>query len=482
MNLNIIPEFAIVGHPNEGKSSVVSTLAEDDSVRVSSMPGETIQCQTFPVSIDGQEIIKFTDTPGFQNPRQTLEWMKKYREEDNRIVENFCKFHIDNPEFRDDCELFSPIERGAGIIYVVDGSRPLRSIDKAEMEVLRLTGRPRMAIINCKEDQADYLDQWKNEFRKHFNSVRVFNAHKATYAERIELLESLKSIDQDWQPSLEKVIGAFKQDWEHRNTLVVDIMYSMLTECMQFSLAKNFTDKSGEESIQKKLRDEFNLSLEKIETKAHGQIRKLFKHNIFNYDLPAYSILNEDLFNEKTWQLLGLTQKQLITAAGIAGGAIGAAIDVAAAGLTFGIFTAIGGVAGAGWAAMGGAKNLAKSKVVGMSLGGHQIKVGPVDNVQFFYVLMDRGLIFYSHIINWAHGRRDYPLVPLENKSEPVKSGFTTEWDDKTKKICSNFFRAVQKNEEMKIQSTRGLVKEIIKNALIKISHSERKYGLMFKK
>ena len=478
----MIPEFAIVGHPNEGKSSVVSTLAEDDSVRISPVPGETIQCQTFPVSIDGQEIIKFTDTPGFQNPKQTLDWMKNYQGEDNKIVEIFCQFHKDKPDFRDDCELFSPIVKGAGIIYVVDGSRPLRSIDKAEMEILRLTGRPRMAIINCKEEQANYLDQWKNEFRKHFNSVRVFNAHKATYAERIELLESLKSIDQDWQPCLEKVILAFKKDWEYRNTLVVDIMYSMFIDCLQFSIARNFTDKSKQKNITKKLQDEFNRSLENKEKNAHKRIRKLFKHNIFKYDLPAYSILNKDLFNEKTWQLLGLTQKQLITAASIAGGAIGAAIDVAAAGLTFGIFTAIGGVAGAGWAALGGAENLAKSKIVGISLGGQQIKIGPVDNIQFFYILMDRALIFYSHIINWAHGRRDYPLVSMEKKSEPVKSGFTAEWDEKTKKICINFFKAVRNNEDINIENTRELIKNIISNALIKISCSERKYGLMFKK
>jgi len=59
----MIPEFAIVGHPNEGKSAVVSTLAEDDTVRVTPYPGETIECQTFPVIIDGHEIIRFIDTP-----------------------------------------------------------------------------------------------------------------------------------------------------------------------------------------------------------------------------------------------------------------------------------------------------------------------------------------------------------------------------------------------------------------------------------
>ena len=87
------------------------------------------------------------------------------------------------------------MERGAGIIYVVDGSRPVRNVDREEMEILRLTGRPRMAIINCKDDDFTHLDSWKNEFRRSFNTNRVFNAHRATYAERILLLEALKSID-----------------------------------------------------------------------------------------------------------------------------------------------------------------------------------------------------------------------------------------------------------------------------------------------
>jgi ribosome biogenesis GTPase A len=49
-----VPEFAVVGHPNEGKSSVLSTLAEDDSVRISPVPGETRECRRFPVRVDGR--------------------------------------------------------------------------------------------------------------------------------------------------------------------------------------------------------------------------------------------------------------------------------------------------------------------------------------------------------------------------------------------------------------------------------------------
>ncbi|HQP32100.1 MAG TPA: GTPase domain-containing protein, partial [Deltaproteobacteria bacterium] len=70
--------FAVVGHPNEGKSSVVSTLTEDDSVRITSTPGETVVCRAFPVIIDGRELVRFVDTPGFQSPRATLEWLQAH--------------------------------------------------------------------------------------------------------------------------------------------------------------------------------------------------------------------------------------------------------------------------------------------------------------------------------------------------------------------------------------------------------------------
>ncbi len=483
MKTDMVPEFAIVGHPNEGKSSVVSTLAEDDSVRISPVPGETIVCQTFPVVIDGREIIRFVDTPGFQTPQKTLKWMKEYLANnglEESMLRDFIESHINNPDFRDDCELLGPIARGAGIIYVVDGSRPVRKVDISEMEILRLTGRPRMAIINCKDENTRYLEKWKSEFRKNFNSIRVFNAHKATYAERIALLESLKSIDQDWQDALETVIFAFKKDWDMRNDTAADIICTMLKDCLEYTESEIFTENTNEEAIKKKLAGKFNLAIEKIEKKAHSKIRALYKHNIFNLTLPPYSILHDDLFGEKTWQFLGLTQKQIIAAAGIGGAAAGAALDIVAHGFSLGLFAAVGGAIGAGWAALGGGKKLAKTKMVGMNLGGHKITIGPIDNIQFMYVLLDRALIFYSHVINWAHGRRDYEKSANKNKTRAViKAGITTDWDSETRSICNNFFTAIKKGDEYKKEMAMKKLKTRLKDVLKSISGSTKKYGLV---
>jgi len=462
------PAFAIVGHPNEGKSSVVSTLAENDRVNISPTPGETIVCQTFPVSIDDREIIRFIDTPGFQNPKRTFRWMTAHAEENDRIVQAFIDIHADDPDLAQDCELLTPIAQGAGIIYVVDGSRPLRSVDKAEMEILRLTGAPRMAIINCKDDDTAYLSQWKTAFRRHFNSIRIFNAHQATYAERISLLESLKGIDQDWVAPISTVISAFKKNWDHRNALTAEIILTMLTDSIEFSISKNYTEKISEDALKKKLFNQYTSAIAKIEIAAHQRIRRLYKHNIFNYDLPPQSIVHQGLFNEKTWQVLGLKRKQLATLAGITGGTIGAAIDIAAHGLTFGLFTIAGGAVGAGWAALGGGRQLAEAKVAGLALGGQQTQIGPNENIQFLYVLIDRALIFYEHIINWAHGRRDTAPSVAAKDDFLESAGYTAKWDISDQRKCTAFLHASRRDNALKKEKADRELRTLIRNELKK--------------
>ena len=472
MQPDTIPEFAIVGHPNEGKSSVLSTLAEDDSVRISATPGETLVCQQFPVIIDGNEIIRFIDTPGFQNPREILHQLQSLAETTDDIIGAFRDKNLSNPEFREDCELLRPITEGAGIIYVVDGSRPVRSVDRAEMEILRLTGLPRMAVINSKDATTDFLEGWKDEFRKCFNVFRVFNAHTANYTQRIELLESLKNIDQDWQSTLDTVIAAFKKDWAQRNRISAGIITEMLHECLAYKIVRDIGDPGDEKQMKANMRNAYEKDIRKIESRAHHKIRSLFKHNIFNYDLPPSSILHEDLFSESTWKFLGLSRNQQIAAAGLGGAGIAAAIDAATFGASIGLFAALGGLAGATWAALG-SKGLAQTKVLGIPLGGREIQIGPVKNIQFLYILLDRSLIYYAHISNWAHGRRDYNVDRLDPDKDETRSGYAAQWDSGTRSICTSFFREATRSNGSSNTDTEAQLKDFLIGQLQKISHSE---------
>jgi GTPase Era involved in 16S rRNA processing len=469
MNKTAIPTFAILGHPNEGKSSVVSTLAEDDSVRISPVPGETRECREYPVTVDAKEIIRFIDTPGFQQPRQTLKWLAGYSGQDNQMLADFIASHRTIPDYSDECELFAPLSDGAGIIFVVDGSRPVRQIDKMEMEILRLTGLPRMAVINIKEkNRAEFFADWKSEARKHFNTIRIFDAHQATYRERIDLLESLKNIDQEWQPQLEAVISAFKQDWQHRIDDTVSIMMDLILTVARHTIKKNCQDESQVPAVKKQLEEQYKKDITHFEKSAHKNIRKRFKHNIFNYELPPHSIVNEDLFSKKSWRILGLKPWQLAVAGAAGGSAVGAKVDIALAGLTFGVFTAIGGLLGGGSAALGASQAIG-TKVKGLPLGRMKIQAGPVKNEQVMYILLDRALIYFSHIINWAHSRRDQQdLQNFELNSQ--EKGFTSLWDAPSKKLFNHFFRAARRGDWAQIAAVKPRINDFLVISLKNIS------------
>jgi len=464
---NNIPSFAILGHPNEGKSSVVSTLAEDDSVPISPIPGETKKCREYPVVVDGLEIIRFIDTPGFQQPRKTFEWIKQYQGLQDQMVAEFIRTNSADPDFIDECELLAPLAAGAGIIYVVDGSRPFRTVDAIEMEILRMTGLPRMAIINAKEkSQKEFFDEWKTQARKNFNTIRIFDAHRATYAQRIDLLESLKNIDPDWQPQLSEVIDAFRKDWDQRIHDTAALIVALIQDASRHRIEKTCKKDFQVPDVKNALQVQYRKDIAYMEKTAHKNIRKRFKHNIFSYELPPYSILNEDLFSKKSWRILGLKDWQLAVAGGAGGAAIGAKIDLATAGHSFALGAIIGGIVGAGSAAIG-AKQAATATIKGIGLGRVKVQVGPVRNNQMMYVLIDRALIYFSHVINWAHSRREQ-----SGHVEATHTGFTSAWDTSSKKVFAKFFTASKKGDLIKTEESKTQVTRILVETLHQISTS----------
>lgn len=440
------PSFAVLGHPNEGKSSVVSTLAEDDRVKISPTPGETRECREYPVVIDGEIILRFIDTPGFQNPRRTLEWLNAYTGPDERMISEFIRTHRGDDDFSDECELLAPLADGAGIIFVVDGSRPFRQVDAIEMEILRKTGLPRMIVINTKDRKtADNITVWKQQARKHFNTVRMFDAQRAGFSQRIGLLESIQHIDPEGQPALENTIAAFWSDWRQRIGETAAIIEQLLQTVTGHKMKTVCKDTAHIEAAREALTRSYQDRIAKIEKQAHQEIKKRFKHNLFSYELPSQSILRHDLFDKKTWQVLGLSRRQMAIAGAGIGAGIGAQVDLALGGLTFGVFTAVGSAFGAG-AAAAGTKKMAGARIKGLRLGGVKIEVGPVENDALLYVLIDRCLVYFYHVTHWTHSRRDTPDAGAFEKTD-LSAHLSGAWPAENRKISREFFKSLKKKD-----------------------------------
>src|SRR5688572_10014824 len=208
--MNNAPVFAVVGRANKGKSSIVAALAEDDLVEMSPIPGTTTECAEYPVKIDGEVIFVLVDTPGFEDAPRALAWMRAHEVDASSrsaIVASFVQAHQGGPEFVEECKLLKPIIAGASILYVVDGTKPYRQNYEAEMEILRWTGRPGMALINRIGD-GDYVEEWRRALDQYFRIVRDFDAFRVSFTERMRVLTAFRELRPDWTEPIDRAIRA----------------------------------------------------------------------------------------------------------------------------------------------------------------------------------------------------------------------------------------------------------------------------------
>jgi GTPase Era involved in 16S rRNA processing len=452
------PTFAVVGAVNHGKSSVVSTLAEDDCVRISPMPGETIECQQFWLD----DLFRFWDTPGFQNAIEACEELEPARQaiDPLRVFREFVERHRGAPEFDAECRLLQPIIEGAGIIYVVDGSRELIPFHFAEMEILRLTGQPRLAIIN-RTDCDDHVGEWKQKLGAHFNAVREFNAHQATFADRLELLETLAGIDQLWKPKLTRAVAIFKEEYQHRIDACAAVISELLIESLQHREdAPLESDRAAQRVRQgEALRERFVKSIADREFRTHAQLIELFRHHRVKREAAGGLEFDQGLFSSETWRLFGLGEKQLVMTATLGGAAAGAALDLVTAGHTLLAGAAIGGTVGAVGGYFLGKKrpelkvnllgSLDPSGKRGIELAGRRLSVGPYAAANFPWILLDRAVGTFYFVVNRAHARQDHVTInSAEVRQRMEAAGIaTSQWPGEVRKQCERVFTAIRRDK-----------------------------------
>ena len=473
-----IPQLAIMGHPNAGKSSVVATLTENDRIAIDKRAGTTTTSDVYPVVIDGRTVIEFIDTPGFQNPNAILEWFQTH-EDTPDLARAFVNAFRGDPLYSHDCALLEPVAEGAGIILVVDGSKRIKEKDRVEIELLRLTARPRMAILNNLTSQDRYMGQWQDALSKAFNSVRIFNAHRATYDERIKLLSALKSIDQRWEHLIEEAIDAFAHDWERRTDQAVTTILDLLKDALSFQVSRTVKDskiifQSGRDRIKAELTGDFEDGLRRLEVEAQEHIRANFRHNVWN--LPPDSILGQDLLSEDVGQALGLSKRQLALVGMAAGAASGVTLDLATAGHSLGTGALIGAATG-GFLGLVGGKALAKLNIE-RAPGTHRFTIGPVSNTRFPFVLLDRIVLYSARAMNWAHGRQaaDENAPDRVPDREAVRRGFSEELTAQQQRELAKFFHAARRGKGAEHEAecrviVRGILRGVSRSEIDSRSH-----------
>jgi len=454
-----VPVFAVVGHPNKGKSSIVSTLAEDESVRVAAEPGTTTRADRYALELDGRVLYELVDTPGFQRARKALAWMQERATtsaERHRVVGEFVKAHRGGEMHRDEVALLEPILEGAAILYVVDGSTPFGPQFEPEMEVLRWTGRPSMALINP-IGQADHVEEWRAALGQYFKVVRVFNAMDAEFDKRVDLLRAFGQLEESWRGPMDDAVAALEAEDKRRRRRSVELIADLVIEAMTHRESLKLGQDEDAARRRPELEKAYRDYLRKAERRCRSQVESLYRHERVDRREDELALIDEDLFGEGTWSAFGLSKADMIRlgfiGGGLAGAAGGATIDIATLGLSHGAMAVIGGATGAiggaaaGWFAM---DRLAKARVLNQPLGGRLLTYGPTDNVNLAFVLLGRAIAHHHAVARRSHAQRGALTVDKPR-----------DWQGDTKRKLAKAIDAVRKKRSDTYAAREGLIEAI---------------------
>ncbi len=455
------PKFAVVGHPNKGKSSIVSALAMDDSVQISDTPGTTTKKRSFPLKVDGKILYELFDTPGFQRARRVLAWLEQHdvsADKKYEVVQMFINEHKDDPKFNDEVELLEPILNGAGIIYVVDGSKPYGEEYEAEMEILRWTGQPSMALINHIDD-SDYSEEWKRALGHYFKMVRTFNPMNTSLEQHISILESMAQLKEEWIVPVKESIRLFEKYHEQMLERSSAVITKLIYKSVSMVESLTFYDEDAREDEKYTVEENYKERLRELERSTQKTIETIWNHDHLQKEQQSLPLDGMDLFSEQTASVFGLTRKELLVTAAASGAATGAGVDLLFGGTTLMIGTGLGAVIG-GVGAFFAFNELSEIKVLGQTLGKRYLEMGPMENRNFPYILLGRAIYHTAKVANRSHAVR---IVEEFN----MDSSFKDKWlNDDLRKSLEKYhkkFRSGKELEAEELAEYEASISEVLK-------------------
>ncbi len=442
------PKFVVVGHPNKGKSSIVSTLTLNDTIAISPTPGTTKVARSFYLKKGNKIYYELIDTPGFQRPRKLLKWLKSFGElsalDRPKLIEKFLSEKCSGDEFKDECELLKPIMENGAIIYVVDASKPYSSEYEYEMEILRYTAKPSLAILNYIGNE-DYTKEWDAVLGQYFRIVKKFNPLNANLDEHIDLLEALSHVDIEHQKEIKEAIELLKEYNAQLKDEIAALISKYIKEQLQFKIVKSLTIFNNNEEALKK---EFKEKIEAKERKLFDNIKRVLNFTKKDFKVDAKE-LNYNIFSQKSQEIFGLKKEKLVLLSTISLATVGGAIDLAVGGHSFFLGSLIG--AGIGFAsAMYGYDEISKIKFI----SSQSVQIGPVEDINFGFILLNRAVTYANALLQTSHANQNEIEIKLNSDDTKLKTL------QKLNTLHKKFKEGKDKEEDL--QNYKEIVKELL--------------------
>jgi len=322
------------------------------------------------------------------------------------------------------------------------------------MEVLRWTGQPRMALVNL-IGEGRYVDEWRRALDQFFSLVRVFDAVRADFGKRIDLLRAFGELREDWAPRLARAADALAADRARRRHRAATEIADALIDVLSARESAPIADDAPDPEVTARLTAKLKAHVRARERTSRRVVQEIYHHERLEAQEDEPTLLADDLFSERTFNVFGLSTQQLAITGAASGAVAGGGIDLLLGGASLLLGAGIGALLG-GAGAVFGAHQLARTEVLGQPLGGYRLNLGPITDANLPWVLLGRALLHWRLVSERNHARREALLLAAVDSAHRADA-----IDAERRRRMEPAFRTLRKGGDLDAEARRGFVAQI---------------------
>jgi hypothetical protein len=315
-----------------------------------------------------------------------------------------------------------------------------------------------MALINM-IGPGDHVEEWRRALNQYFSIVRVFDALRADFGKRLELLRAfreLTEVDQSWARSLEQAFDVLQRDREARQKRAAAEIADLLIEVLAASESAPCPDGTDQARLGKELTERLRKRIREREQAARRAVQELYRHPSLRMQSSDFDLLTEDLFSERSFSVFGLSNAQLSMTGAATGALAGGVLDAAVGGASLLLGAGIGAIVG-GVGAMLGSNRLAKVHLLGSPLGGYRLIVGPIAATNLPWVILGRSLLHHRLVAETNHARRESLVLDAD-----AGEHFAGTIDASGRRRLAGIFQRIRDHSGLRTQQRDELVSGIV--------------------
>ncbi len=346
--MKTVPDIAVIGHTNAGKTSLMRTLTRQrDFGDISAHPATTRHVEMAELTVAGRTVLRLFDTPGFEDSSGLLahlERLKAARGEDwIETIEAFSHDPDLQAGFGQEAKALNQILGSDILLYVVDVRDPVRAKHRDELEVIGRCARPVLPVLNFLAPAATREAEWREQLaRVNMHAVVAFDTVVYRETDELALYGKIAALTDAFSDPLRQLIAELKTaraTLRRASALVV-------AELVVDAAAARRRYRADSEAEQAAVAEALKDAVRQREREAVAALLDLHRFAEQDYAAEALPVdhdgWHEDLFDPAVLERLTIGT----TTAAVTGATAGLAIDLMTGGLTLGAAALAGATAG----------------------------------------------------------------------------------------------------------------------------------------